>query len=603
MDEKRRTLVKALFTGTAYLLLDSSPLFAQANESNGPYSPRYRPGEGFPQSVASGDPTPTGAILWTRVDPAVTQGIGKDEFDPRLFARDAPATETFAALRRGSFVRFEVATDPDFGRVVRRGYAPIYRDFDNVVKVDLDGQLQPRSLYYYRFTTLDGHTSRVGRFKTVAAETAALTTLRLGCVTCGDYTSGYYHAYRLLAQEEVDLVVHLGDYIYEAVGAEGYQNPLPDRQIQLPSGNVKATTLEDYRTLYRIYRSDPDLQALHERHAMAVIWDDHEFANDAYAATAPDDNPTPDPLRRNAASQAWFEYMPARVQFDAAADFQSAIRLYRSIKFGNLAELLLTDERLYRSAHPCGESTVGQRYLSPGCPRMFDAEQTMFGAEQRAWFLRRLNDSTSVWKVWANEVQFTQFKILGLYLDLDAWDGYAAERTRLLEAIQRSRVQNFVALTGDLHSFEANIIPSRFSLIWPGRPLGVELMTGSVTSGNLRELIEQRFSGSFCRNAPLPTDTADGLLGILHADSADDFFNKLALLVSLENPWIKFFNSSEHGYSVLELSPRMLTWTAYAVGDTRSRAGANKRTLYRCEVPEGTPSLRTLEQNDRKDNF
>lgn len=599
MNEKRRALVKALFTGTAYVLLDGYSLLAQeAAGLSELYSPRHRPGEGFPQSVASGDPTSSGAVLWTRVDPTVAQGIGKDEFDPHLFAREGQTPETFAAVRRGSFVRFEVAADPDFVRIVCRGYAPIYRDFDNVVKVDLDGQLQPRSLYYYRFITLDGHTSRAGRFKTAAAETATLPALRLGCVTCADYTSGYYHAYRLLAQEELDLVVHLGDYIYEAVGAEGYQDPLPDRQIQLPSGNAKATTLEDYRTLYRTYRSDPDLQTLHERHAMAVIWDDHEFANGAYAATAPDDDLAPDPLRRNAATQAWFEYMPARVQFDAAADFQSAIRLYRSIKFGNLMELLLTDERLYRSAHPCGESTIGQRYLSPGCPRMFEAEQTMFGAEQRAWFLRRLSESTCTWKVWANEVQFTQFKILGLYLDLDAWDGYADERARLLERLQRSRVQNFVALTGDLHSFEANIIPSRFSLIRPGRPLGVELMTGSVTSGNLRELIEQRFSGRFCRNAPLPVETADGLLGILRAESTNDFFDKLSLLVSLENPWIKFFNSSEHGYSVLDLSPRAMTWTAYAVGDTRSRAGANKRALYRCEVPEGNTSLRTLETHE-----
>lgn len=614
MDWTRRAFLKALLAGSAYVLIESLGVnrWAQAAQnipqSDPGFRPQYTPGFGFPQSVASGDPTSTGAILWTRVDPAVAQGISAKNFDPNLIqwmsqTQGQGWSDTVAsAIQAGQFVQFEVSTDPGFQSPVLRGYAPIYKDFDNVVKVDLNGRLQPKMTYYYRFITKDGHVTRPGRFKTLAPENQSPSSVRIAYVSCADYTNGYYHAYRFLAQEEVDFVVHLGDYIYESVGDPNYQNPLADRTIRLPGGKLKATTVEDYRTLYRTYRSDPDLQAVHERHAMVAVWDDHEFANDCYAAVAPDDTLSSNATRRSVANQVWFEYMPARVPFDPTKDFQNSIRLYRSIKIGNLVELILTDERLYRSPHPCGEGLVGSRYLTRGCSKMHDPNQSMLGVEQRNWFIDRLTHSTAVWKVWANEVQFTTLKLLGLYLNLDAWDGYDGERTWLLNQIQQTGVRNFVVMTGDLHTFQAGIIPSNWNvLLFRGKPLGVELMTGSITGSNLKEMVEHTMFGRVATGCPLPREVTEWLVNhILQPvqkwteQHLGKFFDEISKVIHLENPWIQLFDSTQHGYCVLDFTPSHLIWTAYSVGDIRSRSGANKRLLYQCEVPEGNPSLRPL---------
>lgn len=240
----------------------------------------------FPQSVASGDPRPNGIVLWTRLAPEAVPG----------------------SQRRRAKVAYEISRDERFRHPVLRGLAETDpgRDYTLKVQVERD-ELNPFQTYYYRFI-FSGTASRTGRFKTLPAPEASLERLRFGYTSCQDYTNGYYNALRYLSEEDIDYVVHLGDYIYETVSEESFQGGgPPERQFTLPSGRERAETLEDYRYLYKKYKSDPNLQRLHERYAMINIWDDHEFANDCYGtydSDTTDETQNNDPQRRQAANRA-----------------------------------------------------------------------------------------------------------------------------------------------------------------------------------------------------------------------------------------------------------------------------------------------------------
>ncbi|GGE28897.1 alkaline phosphatase [Marinithermofilum abyssi] len=616
----RRKFIKTFLAGSALVLMEQlsgNPVAkALANNSQPTQDyglPRFLPqhpaGIGFPQTVAAGDPTASGAVLWTRVDPSLgLQGIDSQTIDANTAQwldsnSTAPNESVKSEIEKGNFIMVEVAEDRDFKTMALRGYAPIWKDFDHVVKVDVDGRLASHTTYYYRFITKTGHVSRTGRFKTLAAEGTSLSYLRFAYISCQDYTNGYYHALNYAAQEEVDFVIHLGDAIYESVGDPTYQNPLPDRAIKLPSGN-KALTIEDYRTLHRTYRTDAHLQKLHENHAVIAIWDDHEFANDTYyPAVAPDDNPNSDPDRRLTANQVWFEYTPARVTFDRSKGFKDSIRIYRSVSIGNLAELILTDQRLYRSAHPCGEETQ-DRYFTSGCPKMYDPNQSMLGAsvsDQKEWFIRKVTSSKAVWKIWGNEVQFTPLKLLSRYMNLDAWDGFAGERKEITQRLQSAGVKNFIAITGDLHTFEAGLIKTDYDKDPDDAAVGVEFMVGSVTSSNLKELVEQTATQTISSSNPIPVEAmkkiASDLLGVaqpLTSALVGTVVDKLSLLIYKENPWLKLFNSSTHGYCILELTQNKATWTAYSVEDIKKKDGASKSLLFQCEVPRDEARIHVL---------
>ncbi|HEY1212541.1 MAG TPA: alkaline phosphatase D family protein, partial [Bryobacteraceae bacterium] len=241
----------------------------------------------YPQSVASGDPSPIGIVLWTRVAPEAQAGPN------------------------ASTVGWQIAADPGFASLVIEGMGTLDSARDNTVKLPLQNAvLQPFSVYYYRFV-YNGIASRTGRFKTLPAPASALTDLRLGYVVCQDYGNGYYNALRYLAQEEVDYVVHLGDYIYETYDSASFQSNSVRSFPPFPSGSTTIPIdVADYRHLYHVYRGDPDLQALHERLAFIQLWDDHEFANDCHQDFHPDNNvapnsaTTPQPALRQAANQA-----------------------------------------------------------------------------------------------------------------------------------------------------------------------------------------------------------------------------------------------------------------------------------------------------------
>ncbi len=508
----------------------------------------------FPQSVASGDPRPDGIVLWTRVEPTLQQSPSND------------------------MLAWQIGTDPTFSSssILIEGVALISPDHDGTVKFSVaNSVLQSFTNYYFRFL-YNTIPTRPGRFKTLPLATASIAQLKLGQIVCQDYGNGFYNALQYLAQEEVDYVVHLGDYIYETISSANFQNS-PVRPVPpFATGGSIPQNVDDYRHLYKIYRSDLNQQAVHERFSYILLWDDHEFANDCHGDlhpdndTAPNTAVTPQPALRQAANQAWSEYGLADTPFTPSGDtnWQTSIQVYRTFSFGNLAEMIVTDERLYRDGPPCGSNLIGQRYFSFGCGEMHDGSRTMLGLTQRQWFLNQLTSSKATWKLWANEVMLMQLKLALLYIDLDQWDGYQAERNLILNTVKHGNIKNFIALTGDLHTFLAGYLKTDFDNPFES-PVGVELMVGSITSANFAEEINSVIP---LASSPLPAKQ----MGVPAVAVAD--------VLTAANPWIKFFNSSTHGYAILTLTPAQLTCVFKAVS-TITEPTSTLSTLRTITVP------------------
>lgn len=525
---------------------------------------RVRPGcnpySTFPQSVASGDPRPDGIVLWTRINPG-----------------SVPQRENRSSVR----VAYEISSRPDFEEPVLRGVAATGPRRDHTLKVQITSRaLKPFRTYYYRFI-YRGCASRVGRFKTLPAPDSRVRRVRFGYISCQDYTNGYYTALAYLAREDLDFIAHLGDYIYETTGDPTFQGGQV-RPVRLPSGRDRAETLADYRFLYKKYRSDRNLQRVHENFAFITIWDDHEFANDCYReyhTDTTDESQNFAPERRQAANQAWAEYIPAGIPFDSSEGPLESLRIYRSLAFGDLMELVMTDERLYRDGPPCG-LRLDQRYFTPGCAERENPARTMLGEQQRRWFLNRIKNSPRIWKVWGNETMLMQLKLSRNYVDrllpglpsadvfvnLDQWDGYPAERRRIVRELKRAGVRNVVVITGDLHTFLCGYVKEDFDD--PGdEPVAVAFMAGSVTSANLAEL------ATFGQGLPVPP-IAD-----------------LTPAVRASNPHIQYFNSQTHGYNVMDVSPQRITCTMKAVSTVKAPT-ATLSVLRTFTVPRGRIEIR-----------
>jgi len=506
---------------------------------------KFNPGR-YPQSVASGDPRPNGIVLWTRI---LTQKTG--------------------TLR----VAYEIAREDDtrFANPVLRGVAETSPARDYTVKVQIKrAELKPFRKYRYRFI-YNGESSRTGHFKTLPAPDADVSKVRFGYVSCQDYTNGYYNAYYHLAREsELDFVVHLGDYMYETVSSDSFQGGgPPERQFTFPDGGDESLTLKDYRRAYKKYKQDRNLQVIHEKYAVIQIWDDHEFANDVYQIYAPDQGgtdatPSRNPKRREAASRAWAEFNPVGVTYDAAKGPLDDIVIYRSFDFGNLVSLVMTDERLYRDGPPAGNETQ-DRYVTPGTGAEEAEGRTMLGdgtptqdnlprPDQLEYFLGKVLQSNKKWKLWGNEVTFMQIKVAnsylgdgnvlptvdpatapdGVYITLDQWDGYQAERRKITQQIRDANIRNFVTITGDIHSYIAGYIKEDYDnplSTGDNRPIGVELVCGSITSSNLNEIASLGFGA-----APAPD------------------VGEFTVSVTGSNPHIKYFNSNDHGYNLMEIT-------------------------------------------------
>jgi alkaline phosphatase D len=497
----------------------------------------------FPQGVASGDPAPDGVLLWTRV-------------------------ETTSPSRR---VRWEVARDEAFRDVVAAGEADAVAERDHTLRLEVTG-LAPGTIYWYRFVA-NGVVSPVGRTRT-APDPDADVPVRIALASCQDYAGRYFHAWRaLLERDDVDLVLFIGDYVYETIGHLGVEPPR-ERRITLPDGlelddpikgTLAALTLEDYRSLYRQYRRDPDLRAVHARFPFVTIWDDHEFANDCWQDHATDfDDRRGDErstARREAATRAWVEHHPIRRPYDAQAGFPDDLSVQRTLRWGRHAELILLDERYHRADHlvPEGpiDSEVGHfaEHSAFGArtfviKRVFDEREgpvapTMLGAAQRDWAITAVNASTATWKLLASPLVMAQMVVdLTGYPDLpetfrerfyfktDQWDGFRSERRALLEAC--AGVDNLVVLSGDLHGFYAAELHADFDA--PGaEPLAAEYAVSAVSAPTievqLTEVVESNiFLDALGLGALIPQFDANLLATNPHLRHAESRNNGLALV-------------------------------------------------------------------------
>ena len=407
-------------------------------------------GSMFTLGVSSGEPRPDGVVLWTRLAPEPLAGGGMPP---------VPVP-----------VRYEVAADDAFRHIVQTGVMMAEPRHAHSLHIDVGG-LEPARWYWYRFATAD-ETSPVGRTRTAPAPGAFPEALRFAFASCQQYEHGYYTAYRHMAGEDLDFVVHLGDYIYE------HATDL----YQAPSGNVRhhvgaeTATLDGYRQRFAQYRTDPDLQAAHAAFPWVVTWDDHEVDNNYAGDLGQDGEPAVFfRARRAAAYQAYWEHMPLPAGW---AGQNAELRLYRRFAFGRLAEVDVLDTRQYRTDQPCDDRTTD-------CPGRRAPTQTIIGPEQEAWLLDGLGRSTARWNVIAQQVFMAQLDLLpgperGFYVD--GWDGYVASRDRLLAFLAAHPARNPVVLTGDFHANWVADLKANFDD--PNSPtLGTEFVGTSISSG------------------------------------------------------------------------------------------------------------------------
>ncbi|HEX2314723.1 MAG TPA: alkaline phosphatase D family protein [Thermomonospora sp.] len=503
-------------------------------------------GRFFRHGVASGDPLPDAVILWTRVTPTDEAAPGSGR---------GPVVD----------VTWQVARDAGFTDVVARGTVRTGPDVDHTVKVDAGG-LAPGTAYHYRFL-LDGVPSPVGRTRTAPAASAQVAGLRFGVVSCSNWEAGFFASYRhLAARDDLFGVIHLGDYLYE-YGTGDFDAGGSVVRRNEPAHEI--LTLADYRMRHALYKTDPDLQALHARHPWMIVWDDHEVANDAWSGGAQNhDEATEGPYaaRLAASRKAYFEWMPVRVTPGGA--------IYRRLRFGRLAELTLLDLRGYRSRQESGLAVD-------------DPARTITGDAQMRWLKSGLSASVGEtrWRLIGNSVMISPVaigsvpahllgplaKLLGIpsggiAVNADQWDGYTADRQELLGHLHTGRIDNTVFLTGDIHTSWANDVPLT-AATYPLTPsVATEMVVPSVTSDNIDDFL----------GVPPRTLT-------LAAEGA----------VRLTNRHVRWSELDSHGYGVIDVTGERVQMNFYALSD-RTRADATSSLMASFAVGSGTQRLTRL---------
>lgn len=403
----------------------------------------------FQHGVASGDPLSDRVILWTRITPDPDKS-GPISYSWFLYEDQAPQT------------------------VVASGSGSTGAERDFTVKIDATG-LKPHTRYSYGFRT-EASESPLGHTQTLPEEAAPLAQLRLLFASCSNYPYGFFHGYREIAKEtNVDAVLHLGDYLYEYKDDE-YGDGAPLHRV--PSPDHDLITLQDYRMRHAQYKSDPDLQAAHAAHPFIVVWDDHEVANDAWMGGA-ENHHTPEQgswsLRRNAAVQAYHEWMPTR-----DTEGLSPLKSYKSFTFGKLASLAILDTRI-----------VGRdQQLKVGDPKINDSTRQLLGPEQEAWLrdeLARAQKLDTSWQIIGQQIMLSPLKSRGRITNPDQWDGYPAARQRLFEALEATQRKRTLILAGDIHSSWASQLTEAL-VKGKGNSqnvLAVELVTPGITSPSI----------------------------------------------------------------------------------------------------------------------
>lgn len=406
----------------------------------------------FQHGIASGDPLPDRIILWTRVTP------------PSIGAEVE--------------VRWSIAEDPEFTRTVDRGSVLATAARDHTVKVDAQG-LAPGQTYHYRFTAL-GHRSATGRTRTAAS--GHVERVRIAVASCANYPYGHFNVYGAIAKRtDLDAVVHLGDYLYEYEnGRYGDGTPL-GREPQPVDREM--VYLADYRARHAIYKTDPDLQAMHRQHPMIAVWDDHELTNDAWWGGAENhqENEGSWEVRRAAAVAAYREWMPIRELHTGPVG-----QIHRRFRYGDLLDLVMLDTRLVGRDRQANWHESGWERI------VKDPSRTLLGRPQEAWLaqtLERSRDDKIAWRVLGQQVLMGQLepRSLGPWVNTDMWDGYAPARARLLDHVAAQKIDNLIVLTGDIHSswgveIAADPFGRGYDPVTGRGALAVELVTPAVSS-------------------------------------------------------------------------------------------------------------------------
>ena len=492
----------------------------------------------FSQGVLSGDPSADAATLLTVVDDA--GGAGR--------------------------VRLEVARDPEFRHLVARSDILTTGAVGHSVKARVTG-LRPHRRYWYRFETRDRH-SPVGRFQT-APPADSDAPVRFAFFSCADFTHGYFNAYELLAGEDLDFVVCLGDYVYaETRNVVGDGRAVRNDTIGRPNPHYasilsEAGTLPEYREKYALYRTDASLRRLHQTFPMIAIWDDHELLNN-YANAAHDGGLTLrsgfSRARRDAAYQAWFESMPVFPR--------GRSRIYRSQAHGRTLELMMLDERQYRADQPCRDA------LAFPCPS-WDRPRTLLGGRQLEFLKQRLSGSQAAWKVIGGQGLMMPNRVHdGQYQRFDSWQGYPQEREQLLQHIAQAGVKDVVFLTGDVHTVLAGDV---LTAMGAGIPVALEFASGSVTSATVGESNFRLPGGHLYPGNNLEPATPPPIL---------DHYRAL-------NPWLAGLDLDHHGYGIVEASPSTFDVTLKRLYTVKERKlGTLPADGFRWQVARGQTSVR-----------
>ncbi|KOV71178.1 alkaline phosphatase [Streptomyces sp. MMG1121] len=526
VSPRRRTVVKA---AAASAVLAAGPLAASLPARAADQAPAFLHG------VASGDPLPDGILLWTRVTP-VPQAVPGSGL--------GPDTE----------VNWVVAKDKAFTSVVSKGSTTATAASDHTVKADIRG-LEPATDYWFRFSA-GGTDSPVARTRTAPAADAAVAGLRFGVVTCANWEAGYFASYRhLAARSDLDAWLHLGDYIYEYKSGE-YAARGKVVRPHAPANEI--ITLADYRTRHGKYKTDPDLQALHLKAPVVAIWDDHEFADNAWSGGAVNHTEGAEgtwTARKAAAKQAYFEWMPVRPAIEGTT--------YRRLRFGKLADLSLLDLRSFRS-----------QQASAGSGSVDDANRTITGRAQLDWLKAGLKASDTKWRLVGNSVMIAPFVIGSLTADLlkplaklldlpqdgigvntDQWDGYTHDRRELLDHLRSNAIGNTVFLTGDIHMSWANDVPVDAGTYPLSPSAATEFVITSMTSDNLDDIVK------------VPE-------GVVSAVAAP--------LIEAANRHVHWVDTDRHGFGVLDITNDRAQMDYYVLSDrTDANATAQWERSYR----------------------
>jgi alkaline phosphatase D len=449
----------------------------------------------FPYGVASGDPSESSVILWTAIE---------------------------ADLASDSNVEWAVSRTEDMNSVVASGTMVRVTPEAPYYKVKASG-LQSNKEYFYQFT-FKKERSPIGKTKTIGPT----DQLNIGVVSCSNFEAGYFNAYESLAKQDVDVVLHLGDYIYE-YGPGTYGDSTLQRK-HIPAKEI--LTLDDYRQRYAQYRRDKSLQRVHQNHPFINIWDDHEISNNAYKTGAQNhqDNEGAYAQRAAAAKQAYAEWMPIDMGLEDP--------LYRSFSFGDFASLIMLDGRLQGRTEPVknGAST---------------SNQSMLGREQLQWMKNQLSASKAKWKILGNQVIFSQMDLSRVSQrthNMDAWDGYAEERNDIINYLATNDIQDVLIVSGDTHMSWGIEVPFHAeSYPFTDESVAVEIGTPSISSSNLNE------------GAP----TEDVIVA--------------ERILKVSNPHLKYVDGRNHGYVILRLQEDLAIVDWYGVSNLKSPVFTEKR--------------------------